>query len=922
MNDGDPSNPPRGRAQVPGASGGYGDEPRDEAPGRASGRAGAPGGSSTGRASVGRASIGGGGGAPGGSSTGRASVGRAGVGRGDGERTGRARVPGFGGGAAGRASAHASVPPWSPGEHGGASGADVIEGPGPGRRLPRGPKGSPPSAAAIARLKRARRRNWILGAFALFIMIAGSAVVGGTFFYDDVALPGDLPQAKQASTVYFSDGKTQMGKIGDQNRTILPPDQISQDVRNAAVATEDKDFYHNKGISYTGILRAAWNNVTGGQRQGASTITQQYAREIANLRGITYSRKLREAVLAMKLSDTYQKDTILTAYLNTVDFGRNALGIEAAAEAYFNKHAKDLTLEEGMALSAMIRNPYGGPKGLSYYDHTVNPQQAETRFDYVKQNLIEMKVVTPEKAATMKYPTTFLPPDPTRGQTDAGLIKPTGNVLHNVVDELTHAKDPHGNPMFPDLKTGGYRIITTIDVGMQAAAEKYASGATKDSPLFGQPNAIGALVSVEPYSGRVRAYYGGPTGAGNDYAGVWRDSLLTQCAPDEPKCDPDRLQGFGRHFPASSFKLYTLGAALKDGLSLNTYWDGRSPKKFDGRQAPVENAEGNTNCAGGDQHCTLWEATAESLNVPFYSLAKTIGPDKVLDFAKQAGIRYIWNLDNGSQRYDLNQPNPGLGFSPEIGIGQYAITVLDHANGVATIAARGSRAPVHFVSLVYKGSALAYKEPFKPTQIPGFSQNMADDETWALEKVLQTGTGKGLALANGRIAAAKTGTWQAGVADPKKKNNDNSNAWMVGYIAPDLSKKPQQFYGLATAVWVGAKEGDSTAVRINKQPMFGSTGPGPIWQKFMNVATANMPKTKFPDLKNVGDDTRGDSSPPAPTGPPTDPNNPGQPCLIPVLCPPNPGGQGGGNNGGGNGGGGNGGQGGGGGVTGLPPRRR
>src|SRR5262249_15579943 len=157
----------------------------------------------------------------------------------------------------------------------------------------------------------------------------------------------------------------------------------------------------------------------------------------------------------------------------------------------------------------------------------------------------------------------------------------------------------------------------------------------------------------------------------------------------------DRLQGFGRHVPASSFKIYTLGAALKAGYSLNTYWDGTSPKKFPGRQKPVENAEGKTQCKGGDQHCTLEEATVESLNVPFYALADQVHPDKVLDFAQAAGIRYIWDteLPPDKQRFDLGQAKPGL--SAEIGIGQYPITVLDHATGVATIAARGARAQAH-----------------------------------------------------------------------------------------------------------------------------------------------------------------------------------------------------------------------------------
>jgi membrane peptidoglycan carboxypeptidase len=842
---------------------------------------------------------------PGGPHAGRAQVGRASVGGPPGG-AGRARVP-LQGGTAGRATVgRASVGAGSPDGSGLPPTADMIENRGQSGRPP---KGSPPASAAAARAKRARRRNWMLASFAVLIMITGGAVVGGTYFYDNVDLPKDLPQRDQSTTILYSDGKTEMGKIGSQNRTIIPADQIPQDVKNGVAATENKDFYQDQGISYTGILRAAWNNMTGGERQGASTITQQYARAIADLKGITYSRKLREAVLAMKLNSSYSKDEIMTAYLNTVYFGRGSYGIEAAAQAYFGKHAHDLDVAEGMALAAMIKNPAGGPGDLSYYDGTVNPQIALDRFDnYIKPNMVQMKFITPERAATLKYPTIkkYDKNDPAF-QAEWGLDKPTGNVIHNVMDELGHLTDAKGNKTFPDLKSGGYRIITTIDKPMQEQAEKYASGVLKDSPLaIAKAGAVpgvkpednkvaAALVSVEPYSGRVKAYYGGPSGAQPDQAGVWRDTVMTNDTKDE-------YQGFGRHRPASSFKIYTLGAALKAGISINSFWD--SPEKKPYGTMEIHNAESTTQCEFG-KVCRLWEATAESLNVPFYDVAAKIGPTKVLEFARDAGIRHIWN--DSSERFDLNPTGPVTNQlnDAHIGIGQYAVTVVDHANGVATLAARGQAAQAHFVSQVFRGSALMYKESFAFKAVPGFNANMADDEAFALQKVLDHGTGKDLKLANGRVAAAKTGTWQASDSKNDTKSNGNSNAWMVGYVAPDLTKKPQ-FYGLATAVWVGATKGDSVPVTIGKSPMFGSTGPGKIWKGYMDAATASMPKTKFPDVKNTGDDAAGNM--PAPVvAPSADPNagQPGNPaCPIPALCPgqPSPPGQPGGLPGNGHGG--------------------
>jgi membrane peptidoglycan carboxypeptidase len=873
MSDGDPNSPRQGRAQVPSPSGKSDSSGGRSPSGGAVGNGGA--GASAGRARVGRAPVSGAG-------AGRASVGRAGV-PGPDARAGRARVPASSAGSGRATVGRASV---GAGSAKGArpTGADVIENRGPAQRPPKGAK----SAAAAARARRARRRNWILGSFALLIMLAGGTVVAGAFFYDDVELPANLPQRQQATTIFYSDNKTQMGKIGNENRTIIPSEQIPPHVKDAVVATENKDFYTDEGISYTGIARAAWNNVTGGQRQGASTITQQYARAIADLKGITYSRKLREAMLAMKLSKTYKKDEILTAYLNTVYFGRQSYGIEAAAEAYFGKHSKDLTLAEGMALAAVIKDPAGGPGGLSVYDGTANPQAALDRFDnYIKPNLVQMKKLTPTDAAALKYPEMkkYDPTDPAFAA-QWGLDRPTGNVLHNVIDELTHMTDAKGNLMFPDLEEGGYRIVTTIDKSMQEQAEKYAGGQAKDSPLAnakvvqtaGSPaddKVVAGLVSVEPYSGRVKAYYGGPNGGEQDVAGIWRDKILSKDKKDD-------YAGFGRHQPASSFKIYTLGAALRAGISINSYWEAPATKTYPGEAQPVRNAEQTNSCEGGGKVCRLWEATAQSLNVPFYDVTKDIGADKVLEFARDAGIRHIWNDD--PQRFDLNPTGPtNAPLDAHIGFGQFRVTVVDHANGVASLAARGARAQAHFVSQVYKGSALVYKEPFKPAQIPGFSQNMADDATFALQKVL-TATNPSLQLANGRAAAAKTGTWQATEKAGDTKSNGNSNAWMVGYLAPDLTKKPQ-FYGLATAVWMGALKGDSVPITIKGQNMFGSTGPGKIWKGYMDAVTAGMPKTKFAQPKFVGDDKRGNAQAPAAPQPPADQNG-GQSCLIPLFCPP------------------------------------
>ena len=154
------------------------------------------------------------------------------------------------------------------------------------------------------RQKKADRRNRLVAAVAVLLLLSGLGVAAGTYYFDSVPTPDQL-QLPEATTVYFADGKTPMAKLGSENRTLLKFDEMNDAVKWSIVAAEDQTFWTNDGIDFRGVLRAAWNNITGGETQGASTITQQYARVAAELTGVTYSRKLREAVIAWKLADKY-----------------------------------------------------------------------------------------------------------------------------------------------------------------------------------------------------------------------------------------------------------------------------------------------------------------------------------------------------------------------------------------------------------------------------------------------------------------------------------------------------------------------------------------------------------------------------------------------------------------------------------------
>jgi membrane peptidoglycan carboxypeptidase len=870
-----------------------------------------------------------------GAPAGRASVGRASVGRAvvpeAEEATGSAghapvpaasvpaaSVPANGAGVVGRATvgrasvrAAAPVAPVVPGVPGGpggppGSGPDVIQGPGPGRRPPaEAPRPRTP------RSKRARRRNWIIAAFATFIMLAGGLVVGGTYYFQSVPLPENLA-LPESTTIFYSDGKTPLAKIGTANRTLITSDKIKPWVEHAVIAAEDRSFYDNKGVDFKGILRAAWNNVTGGERQGASTITQQYARNVAELEGISYARKIKEAVIATKLTQKYSKKDIMRFYLNTVYFGRQAYGIEAAARAYFNKSAEQLDTAEAVVLAGLIKNPEGDGVNGSPYDPTRHKETAVDRWNYIRDGMVELKdkegkpFLTKEEAAALKYPQNVIPIKANDPQftSQSGLDKPTGLVVHHVMDELKHMRNPDGTIGLRDkqgkeldIKNGGLKIVTTIDVAAQAAAEAAADETRQGSLMFDQPkNLQAALVAVEAGTGRVRAYYGASNGAGFDMAGWYNDPVLADGTPSG-----------GSHPAGSTFKVYTLGAALKAGISIDSYWLGPKTREFkaSGRVGKGAIRNSGDSCPDG---CTLAYALEKSMNTVYFAVGEKVGAAKVIDFARAAGIRSMWASvpdkdEKGNQtfvlkRIDLTAIKSGAEvapkyFSTEVSIGQYHITVMDHANGVATLAARGKAAEEHFVQQVSKGNDLFYNERIAPKQIDGYTEAMADDEAFAMQQVVKSGTATAARLNGGRPAAGKTGTWQLG------DTTDNAHAWFVGFTASDLAKNQR---GLAAAVWVGNKGVEQKIVDKNKKAIGGGNLPAQIWKKFMD-ATLAAQKAKivnFPDPKFVGDDT-GEVASPAPSAPPGDPGNPNdptspKPCQLPVggLCPSIPGGGGGG----------------------------
>ena len=232
----------------------------------------------------------------------------------------------------------------------------------------------------------------------LFIVgLVGAVILAGIgyFAYRNTEIP-DANKAFQAqsSFVYYSGGKAKIGRFAEQNRQSIPLADIPQSMQDAAIAAEDRTFYTNKGIDPQGIVRAAFSNAQGNSTQGASTITQQYVKILYLSQERTLSRKVKEAFLSLKVQQQQSKSAILEGYLNTIYFGRGAYGVQAAANAYFDKPAKKLTVPESAMLAAILNSPnYLKPERGA-------PGRADLieRYDYVLRGMVTLGTLDAAKA--------------------------------------------------------------------------------------------------------------------------------------------------------------------------------------------------------------------------------------------------------------------------------------------------------------------------------------------------------------------------------------------------------------------------------------------------------------------------------------------------------------------------------------------
>jgi membrane peptidoglycan carboxypeptidase len=562
--------------------------------------------------------------------------------------------------------------------------------------------------------------------------------------------------------------------------------------------------------------------VTGTQLQGGSTITQQMVRNYYGGIGTERSidRKLKEIMVALKVGREKDKDWILEQYLNTIYFGRDAYGVQAAAKAYYGKDVSKLTAREGAYLAAAIQQPsrFADPTGP-------NRAPAEQRWRGVVANMVKDGSVGAAEASAMTFPA----PDK---QKITDIFKGQKGYMVNVAKKELIERRGYSED---EINRSGLKITTTFDKRLMDAARE---AVVSNAPDGMSKKIRTGLVSVDPATGQVLAFYGG-----RDY--------LTEALSSS----------FGDWAQAGSgFKPVVLAAALDDGMKLYDSVDGSSPQYYNG--TPVKNDEGHSY-----GYVNLVGATQNSVNTAYVNIGRKVGLDKVTEMAEKMGIPESQLTANGANT------------APTFPLGVISMHPVQQAGVYATFASEGQHRTPFVVKSVTNNDD--HKRSFTEPAKRAFSQQVARDATYAMERVVRSGTGTAAQLPDGRDVAGKTGTTDEGRA-----------IWFNGFI-PQMATSVSMF------------RSDSKPLSIPGYGVYGGVLPARIWNSYMSdaVSIKGYSPESFgsPSVNTGGDyvgqrpDRPGDGRPeePGPSRPPgsEEPEEPSEPPIdegpeLPELPPP------------------------------------
>ncbi len=546
------------------------------------------------------------------------------------------------------------------------------------------------------------------------------------FFAKDLPDPSKINKrlVVESSKIYDRTGQHLLYEIhGEEKRTLIPFQEIPDNIKCATIVLEDQDFYSHHGIKLSSIFRAAIKDfLNRGVAQGGSTITQQFIKNSILTSEKTYTRKIKEVILAIEMEQKFSKDEILGMYLNEIPYGSNAYGIEAASQTFFGKHARDLSLDEAAMLAAL-------PKAPTYYSpYGSHLEKLKMRQEAVLKRMSDLGYISREQAEEAIKSDVFSKLASHREEIKAP---------HFVMYVKEYLEEKYDNQ---EIEQGGFNVYTTLDWDKQQIAERAVQeGAKKNEEKYNASNA--ALVAVDPKTGQILAMVGS-----KDYFDKSIDGQVNVAIRDRQ--------------PGSSFKPYVYLTAFSEGYTpetilfdVETEFETGTDKEY-----KPQNYDGTFHGP-----LKIKEALGQSLNIPAVKTLYLAGVKDSIKMAKRLGIT------------GLNQPER-YGLSLVLGGGE--VKLLDHVSAFGTLANGGIRHEKTAILRV-ENSQGEILEEFKPS---AGEETVKEKYVAMLDHIISTNKYRAPAFGENnplrfddRPVAAKTGT-----------TNEFRDGWTIGYT-PSLA---------------------------------------------------------------------------------------------------------------------------------------
>lgn len=721
-------------------------------------------------------------------------------------------------------------------------------------RLPR-PADDPGTIPGFGARQSGSRVPALLAAFLATSLVCGALVAGlflpavgatGSFTRDAIgfynSIPADLEDLPlpEGSTLYARDGKTPIAVFYDENRVVTSLNRVAPVMQQAVVAIEDARFYDHGGVDPKGLVRAAISNkLNDGQVQGASTLTQQYVKNMLLESALSQgdkaaaaaaterksSRKIREIRMAIELEKTLPKQAILEGYLNIAQFGQNNYGVEAASQYFFGITAAKLNLAQAALLAGIVQTPES-------YNPFRFPKAATARRSMVLDRMAELGMITEaQRAAADKAPLPTKPKVAKAGCITAGsaayfcqyALKMLLTDARYAVLGKTEAQRESA------IRRGGYKIITTMDAPLQKAATEKLM---KKTPAGDPSNVISSAVTVEPGTGQVLTIAQSTVFSPVDGEGT------------ELNFGVDKFYGGAAGFQVgSTFKPFTLATWLRKGKGLFTsvtgdqkWWQGRDFSAC-GEPLGTPRFEVNNSEGSGPPSISVMQATFDSVNLAYMDMASRLDMCDITKTAESLGVHLASTPTAAvADCYKNGTPVPGKlpTECPSIVLGSLGISPLTMASAYATFAAEGTYCPPTPVLSILDRSGKA--QSLGATKcVPGaIPADVARGVVYAGKRVFTEGTaiGKGIRWP----AGGKTGT------------TDNSvRTWFVGYTKQRTTAvvvaDPEDYGGRYPGgkTLNGRKIGGTFYGRV-----YGATIAAPLWQQIMTVAMDGLPREDWP----------------------------------------------------------------------------